>query len=55
MMTRPFVKGARLISPKVVIDRHVPLVAFCLLLFVWVVATVSKIGLCVQIGVQQCQ
>jgi hypothetical protein len=31
MMTRPFVKGARMISPKVVIDRHVPLVAFFLL------------------------
>ena len=32
VLTDPFVRGARLISPKVVIDRHVPLVAFVLLL-----------------------
>jgi hypothetical protein len=55
MMTKPFVKGARLISPKLVIDRHVPLVAFLLLAFIWVVATITKISLCLQIGVQQCQ
>ncbi len=55
MMARPFVKVARFISPKVVIDRHVPLVAFFLLAFVWVAATITKISLCVQLGVQQCQ
>lgn len=55
MMTRPFVRGARLITPRVVIDRHVPLVAFFLMATVWVAATISKISICVQIGVQQCQ
>lgn len=55
MVTKPFVKGARLISPKLVIDRHVPLVAFLLLAFVWVGATIAKVSLCLQIGVQQCQ
>jgi hypothetical protein len=55
VLTRPFVRGARLITPKVVIDRHVPLVAFLLLSFVWITATVTKISICVQIGVQQCQ
>ena len=55
MVTRPFVRGARLITPKVVIDRHVPLVAFFLLLLLWVVSTMAKIGICVDIGVQQCQ
>ena len=55
MMTRPVVKGARMISPKVVIDRHVPLVAFFLIAFVWIGATITKINICVQIGVQQCQ
>lgn len=55
VLTRPFVRGTRLITPKVVIDRHVPLVAFLLLSFVWVAATITKISICVQIGVQQCQ
>ena len=55
IMTRPFVAAARLITPKAVIDRHVPIVAFLLLSFVWIVATVSKINICVQIGVEQCR
>lgn len=55
MVTKPFVKGARLVSPKLVIDRHVPLVAFLLLAFVWIGATIAKVSLCLQIGVQQCQ
>ena len=55
VVTRPFVSGARMVTPKVVIDRHVPLVAFLLLSFVWIAATVTKISICVQIGVQQCQ
>lgn len=55
VLTGPFVRGARLITPKVVIDRHVPLVAFLLLVFIWVAVTVVKINICLQIGVQQCQ
>ncbi len=55
VLTDPFVRGARLISPRVVIDRHVPAVAFLLLAMVWLVATLSKIQLCVQIGVQACK
>lgn len=55
VMTRPFVKGARLVTPKVVIDQHIPLVAFLVLVFVWVAATVSKIRICLEIGVQLCR
>lgn len=55
IMTRPFVAGARYITPKVVLDRHVPFVAFLLLFFVWVAATMTKISICVQIGVEQCK
>ena len=55
MATRPFVYVARAITPKVVIDRHVPLVAFFLLLFAWVIATWAKIDICVRIGVEQCR
>ena len=52
---KPFVAAARVITPRQVIDRHVPLVAFLLLLFVWLAATVMKIRTCLEIGVHLCQ
>ncbi|UZG42853.1 hypothetical protein [Caldimonas thermodepolymerans] len=55
ILTRPFVKAARLISPRIVIDAHVPLVAFLLLALAWVVATLTVINICVEIGVQACR
>jgi hypothetical protein len=55
VMTRPLVAGARLISPRVVLDRHLPLVAFLVLTFVWLVATITKIDICVRIGVHLCK
>ncbi|SRR3990167_9042052 len=55
VLTGPFVKGMRLITPKVVIDRHIPLAAFVLLSTVWVFSTIVKINLCLQIGVEQCR
>ena len=45
----------RAIAPRAVIDRHLPLAAFVLLATVWLVATVVKINLCLQIGVEQCR
>jgi hypothetical protein len=39
----------------VVLDRHIPLAAFVLLSTVWVVVTITKINLCLQIGVEQCR
>ncbi|MEY2618957.1 MAG: hypothetical protein RL522_1959 [Pseudomonadota bacterium] len=55
MAVRPFVRSARWVSPRVVLDRHVPLVAFFLLSFAWLVVTVWRIQICVEIGVQQCR
>lgn len=52
---RPFVSVARLLTPKLVLDRHVPLVAFLLLVFVWLGATIYKIQICLQIGVELCK
>jgi hypothetical protein len=54
-LTGPFVKGVRLVTPRIVLDRHIPLAAFVLLAMVWVVATLAKINLCLQIGVEQCR
>ena len=55
VLTKPLIVGARMVSPRVVLDRHVPLVAFLLLFFVWVVATITKIDICVRIGVHLCK
>ncbi len=55
VMTKPFVKGMRLVTPKVVIDRHIPLAAFVALSMVWVVTTIAKVNLCLQIGVELCR
>jgi hypothetical protein len=55
VLTRPVLRGARMVSPRVVLDQHLPLVAFFLLFFVWVVATLTKIDICVRIGVHLCK
>ncbi len=55
VLTRPLVRGARLVSPRVVLDQHLPVVAFLILFFVWVAATLAKIDICVRIGVQLCR
>jgi len=55
IITRPFVRGARLLTPKIVIDRHLPLVAFLVMVFVWLAATAAKINICVQVGVHLCK
>ena len=52
---KPFVVAARVITPRQIIDRHVPLVAFLLLLFIWLAATLLKIRTCLEIGVQLCK
>lgn len=55
VLTRPLIRGARLISPRVVLDQHLPLVAFLVLAFVWIAATLTKIDICVRIGVHLCK
>lgn len=55
VLTDPFVRGARRITPRAVLDRHVPLVAFLLLAFAWIFATFFRIQLCLEIGVEACR
>lgn len=54
VITCPVVKGVRLLTPRVVLDRHIPLAACGVMAVVWLVATIGKINLCVHIGIQQC-
>ena len=55
VMTQPFVKGVRFIAPRAVIDRHMPLAAFVLMLSVWLVATLVKVDTCMRIGMEHCR
>ena len=55
VITSPFVRAARWASPRVVLDRHVPLVAFLVMALVWLSATVVKLSLCLEAGVQTCR
>jgi hypothetical protein len=55
MVTAPFEKLVRRISPKLVLDRHIPLAVALLLASIWFIATLFKIQICVQIGVDACR
>lgn len=55
VVASPFIRLMRAISPKVVLDRHLPLAAFLLLGVAWVGLTAMRIGMCLQIGVQACR
>jgi hypothetical protein len=55
VLTKPLIRGARLLSPRVVLDQHLPLVAFLLMMFLWIAATLTKIDICVRIGVHLCK
>lgn len=55
VLSKPFVQIARFITPKVILDRHVPLVAFLLLAFAWLIVTWAKVNHCIRIGVEMCQ
>lgn len=53
---RPFVLLARWITPRsIVLDRHLPLVAFLVLAFSWILVTALRIQHCLQIGVELCK
>ena len=55
VVVRPFISLTRLLTPNLVLDRHVPLGAFLMLSFVWLGATLFKIQLCLQLGMTQCK
>jgi hypothetical protein len=55
LIARPWVKAARWISPAVVLDRYLPLVAFAVLLLIWGAAAMAKVSICLQIGTALCK
>ncbi len=55
LLGRPWIRAVRWFSPRVVLDRHVPLLAFFLMLLVWSAASLAKVSICLQIGVALCK
>lgn len=46
IVTRPFTRLTRLITPKVVVDQHIPAATFLLLLFIWVFVLLELASSC---------
>lgn len=47
-LTSPVMKATRWITPRVILDRHLGLVAFFLLMVLWVGLTIMKIRIVLQ-------
>lgn len=45
LLTSPVTKFTRFITPKFILDQHITMLAFFILLFVWIVLTISKASL----------
>ena len=52
---KPFLALARVLFPASVANRNLPLLAVLMLAMVWLGATVAKIQVCLQTGVNLCK
>lgn len=48
VLTRPVYAAVRFITPKAIVDRHIPIAAFVLLFWLWVILTFAKIQICAE-------
>lgn len=55
LVGKPWIRAARWFAPRVVLDRHLPLVAVLLVVSIWLVATIGKVSICLNIGVALCR
>lgn len=53
--SKPSLWVTRLISPKLILDQHIPLAAASWLIIAWVLVVLAKIDLCLQVGTTACQ
>lgn len=51
-ITNPVVKLVRMITPRFVIDRHIPFVTFFLLFWLWIGLAAAKRYICMTQGLQ---
>jgi hypothetical protein len=50
IVTSPVVRAVRFITPRFILDAHVPVLAFFLLFWLWIVLAFAKRHLCVLHG-----
>jgi hypothetical protein len=50
LITSPVVKAIRVITPKQIVDKHVPVVAFFLLFWMWIGLAYIRRAICVADG-----
>jgi hypothetical protein len=55
IINKPWTLIARFISPKQIIDRQIPFVAFCIVGVLYIAVTLAKIEHCISIGIEACQ
>jgi hypothetical protein len=55
LISKPFTLLVRKLTPAKVLDHHVPIVTFFLLVIVYAIVTFERIDLCVRIGVELCK
>ena len=55
VLAKPALWLTRRVSPKLILDQHIPLAAASWLLIAWVLVVKVKIDLCLQLGAAACQ
>jgi len=46
IVTKPVIRATRFITPRVIIDAHVPFLAFFILFWLWIALALAKRHLC---------
>lgn len=54
-VSRPFVVVMRHLTPRIVMDRHLPLATFLCLMLVWALVAVAKVVHCLDAGLDVCR
>jgi hypothetical protein len=53
--SKPALWITRRISPKLILDQHIPLAASSWLIIAWVVVVQMKVEMCLELGIATCQ
>jgi hypothetical protein len=53
--SKPALWLTRRLSPRLILDRHIPLAAVSWLVIAWVLVVIAKIDICLQAGGASCQ
>ena len=53
--SKPALWLTRRVSPRLILDQHIPLAAASWLIIAWVLVAMAKIDICLQTGASACQ